>query len=126
MPHEHAAQGDVRGGGHVPHSDGPVLGARHHEPIAEPQVQHGLVVVDQRVENLARVHVPHPAGQSAVIPRDTPGKDGSGVGTHTSLPQPPRMAAEGPSLPAQLLQGTEHPLSNSHNYVSESMKGNPE
>lgn len=51
-------QSDIGGGSHVPHGDGAVLGAGHHQAVAEAQVQDGLVVVDQRVQNLARVHVP--------------------------------------------------------------------
>lgn len=40
------AQSDVGGRGHVPHGDGAVLGAGHHQPVAEAQVEHSLVVVD--------------------------------------------------------------------------------
>lgn len=70
VSHQDAAQGDVRGGGHVPHGDGPILGARHHQPIAEPQMEHGLVVVDQRVQNFPCVHIPDSAGERSVIPRE--------------------------------------------------------
>lgn len=52
------AQSDVGGRGHVPHGDGAVLGAGHHQPVAEAQVEHSLVVVDQRVQNFACVHIP--------------------------------------------------------------------
>lgn len=63
MTDEHAAQADIGGRGHVPHGDGAVFGAGHHQAVAEAQVQHGLIVVDQRVQHLARVHVPHPVGK---------------------------------------------------------------
>lgn len=58
-----AAQGDVGGRGHVPHSDGAVLGTGDHQAIAEAQMQHSLVVVDQRVQNLACIHIPDSRGQ---------------------------------------------------------------
>lgn len=61
VTYEHAAQADVSRRGHVPHGDGAVFGAGHHQAVTEAQVQHGLVVVDQSVQHLARVHVPHPA-----------------------------------------------------------------
>lgn len=60
VTHEHAAQADVSRRGHVPHSDGAVFGAGHHQAVTEAQVQHGLVVVNQRVQHLTRVYVPHP------------------------------------------------------------------
>lgn len=60
MAYEHAAQADISRRGHVPHSDGAVFGAGHHQTVTEAQVQHGLVVVDKSVQHLARVHVPYP------------------------------------------------------------------
>merc|ERR1719458_1711435 len=51
---EHAAQVDLGGRDHVPHGDRPVLGAGHHHAVVEPQVEHGLAVVDQRVHHLTR------------------------------------------------------------------------
>ena len=66
---EHAAQSDVGGGGHVPHGDGAVLGAGHHQPFAEAQVEHSLVVVDQRVQNFTCVHIPDSRGQQSTVLR---------------------------------------------------------
>ena len=37
----------------------PHLAAGDHHAVTEAQMQHGLAVVDERVEHSARVHVPH-------------------------------------------------------------------
>lgn len=62
MPYEHPPQGDVCRGSHVPHGDGAVFGTRHHHAVVEAEVQHGFAVVDQCIQHLACIHVPHSAG----------------------------------------------------------------
>lgn len=56
---EDSAETDVRGRGHVPHGDGAILRAGDHQPVTESQVEHGLVVMNQSVQNLPRVHIPN-------------------------------------------------------------------
>lgn len=63
MTHEHAAQADVGGRGHVPHCDGAIFRARHHEAITETQVKYRLVVMDQSVQNLTGADIPNPEAE---------------------------------------------------------------
>lgn len=59
VAHENATQADVSGRGHVPHCDGAILRARHHQAITETQVKDRLVVVDQSVQNLTGIRIPN-------------------------------------------------------------------
>lgn len=60
VAHEHAAQADVSGGGHVPHCDGAIFRACNHQAVTETQVKDRLVVVDQSVQNLTGIRIPNP------------------------------------------------------------------
>ena len=62
VPNQHSPQVDLGGADHVPDGDAAVLAAGHHHPVleVEAEVEHGLAVVDQRVDHLAGLHVPDP------------------------------------------------------------------
>ena len=62
MAHQDPSEVDLRGADHVPDGDAAVLAAGHHHPVleVEAEVEHGLAVVDQRVDHLAGLHVPDP------------------------------------------------------------------
>ena len=59
VPDERALDLNVGGRVHVPDDDLPVLGARDHDAVHEAQVEHGLLVVVQRLHVGARRQVPH-------------------------------------------------------------------
>ena len=52
------AYSGISGRSHVPHNNEVVLGTGHHQSIAEALSGNGLIVVDQRVQNFTRVHIP--------------------------------------------------------------------
>ena len=71
VPHKDPPKVDLGWTDHVPHGDAPVLAAGDHHPVleVEAEMEHGLAVVDQGVDHLSRLDVPHP--HSAITrPRD--------------------------------------------------------
>ena len=71
VPHKDPPKVDLGWTDHVPHGDAPVLAAGDHHPVleVETEMEHGLAVVDQGVDHLSRLDVPHP--HSAITrPRD--------------------------------------------------------
>lgn len=59
MAHQYSPQIDICRGSHVPHRNGTVLGACHHQPICKPQVKNCFTVVYEGVQHLAGLDVPN-------------------------------------------------------------------
>ena len=64
VAHQDPSEVDLCGTDHVPDRDAAVLAARHHHSVLEieAEMEDGLAVVDQGVDHLPGLHVPHPHG----------------------------------------------------------------
>ena len=71
VSHQNPSEVYLRGTDHVPDSDAPVLAAGDHHPVleVEAEMEDGLAVVDQGVDHLPGLHVPHP-DRAVAGPRD--------------------------------------------------------